>query len=510
MSLLKKHRDRTKELLDSIAPAEIGRWLLNHGYFPEENILPPSFKVDEFDLEANVKLNDILNLSRRSIESITYPKTTLTSREFGLQHPTNYHDIVFHIISEWEEISNILFNNKNKIYSYSFPIPLNARDIGNLSTLRTGRMIYEWIAMAEKDLVVEAHNFNLIVRSDVTNFYNSVYTHSIGWAIHGEEDSFNDSNTFHLFGNKIDKLVQYANQGRTNGLPVGSALSDLIAEIILSRVDTEVTIKIDVLGIEYIATRFKDDYRFLCNTTSDAELILKILASELKKFNLSINESKTKILDLPSGLYRQHDRLYHPISIKSQPSIDFKSFEINMLNVLDIHRKFPGTSILEKFFSELFDADYNTKLQFSHDASRRRKEIMKTFSLLMLVKRQSAKVLCHALALIEHIYIKYYREHLLKPDLQKIISTEIKEASEKKSVFELIWLIYFSRYISLGITNLSELVSEENRNNVFVKSIIKSKQEFFKDSGIKLFRKPKECKGTPLARTLAAFERNKE
>lgn len=510
MSLLKKHRDKTKELLDLIAPAEIGRWLLNHGYFPEENILPPSFKVDEFNLEAAVKQNDIFGLPRRSIESITYPKTVLTSREFGLQHPSNYHDIVFHIIEQWDEIVNILFNNQNKIYSYSFPIPLNARDVGNLSTLRTGRMIYEWIAMAEKDLVVEAHNYNLIVRSDVTNFYNSVYTHSIGWAIHGEEYSFNDSQACTLFGNKIDRLVQYANQGRTNGLPVGSALSDLIAEIILCRVDTEVTLKIDALGIDYIATRFKDDYRFLCNTNKDAELILKVLANELKRFNLSINESKTKILDLPSGLYRQHDRLYHPISIKAQPTIDFKSFELNLLKVLDIHRDFPGTSILEKFFSELFDNDYNTKLEFSYDASRRRKEILKTFSLLMLVKRESAKVLCHALALIEHIYIKYYREHSLKPALQKIISTEIKKASEKNSVFELIWLIYFARYVSLGITNLSTLVSEENRNNVFVKSIIKSRQEFFKDSGINLFRKPKDCKGTSLAKTLAAFERNRE
>jgi len=102
MSLLKKHRDKTKELLDSIEPAEIARWLLNHGYFPEQNILPPSFKVDEFNLEGTVKQNDIFNLPRRNIESITYPKTVLTSREFGLQHPSNYHDIVFHIIDEWD------------------------------------------------------------------------------------------------------------------------------------------------------------------------------------------------------------------------------------------------------------------------------------------------------------------------------------------------------------------------------------------------------------------------
>jgi len=158
-------------------------------------------------------------------------------------------------------------------------------------------MIYEWIAMAEKDLVAEAHSYNYIVRSDITNYYNSVYTHSIAWVIHGQELSFNDKDN-NLFGNKIDRLVQYANKGRTNGLPVGSALSDLIAEIILSVIDLKVSKRVDKDGIQFLATRFKDDYRILCHRKEDGEKILKYLAKELKLFNLSINENKTIILDL--------------------------------------------------------------------------------------------------------------------------------------------------------------------------------------------------------------------
>ncbi|WP_347273891.1 RNA-directed DNA polymerase [Candidatus Kuenenia sp.] len=82
----------------------------------------------------------------------------------------------------------------------------------------------------------------LIIRADITNFYNSVYTHSIGWAIHGREEAFKDNECL-LTGNKIDRLIQYANDGRTNGIPVGSALSDLIAEIILSSIDRKVSNK---------------------------------------------------------------------------------------------------------------------------------------------------------------------------------------------------------------------------------------------------------------------------
>ena len=53
------------------------------------------------------------------------------------------------------------------------------------------------------------------------------------------EKAFKDK-TCELVGNKIDKIVQYANNGRTNGIPVGSAVSDLIAEIILSSIDSKI------------------------------------------------------------------------------------------------------------------------------------------------------------------------------------------------------------------------------------------------------------------------------
>jgi retron-type reverse transcriptase len=483
--------------------------LLTEGYFPEQYVLPPTFKVNDFELEEGPKNANISDLARREIVSISYPKTLLTSREFGIQHPSNYHDIVFHLINNWDDIIDLLFDKKNKIFSYSFPIPVNARDEGNLSPLRSGRMIYEWLAMAEKDLVAEAHRYNFIVRSDITNYYNSVYTHSIAWAIHGQEVAFADKEN-ELFGNKIDRLVQYANKGRTNGLPVGSALSDLIAEIILSVIDLRVSKRVVKEGIFFLATRFKDDYRILCNKKEDGEKILKYLAEELKQFNLSINENKTIILDLPSGLYRHHDRAYHPFSLRSNEALDFKTFELTLLKAMDIHIEYPGTSILEKFFSELYTDNHELKIQFSSDINSRKKQILKTLSILMLLKRESEKILCHVLAVIELIYKRYKREFDLKKPLKEIVVSEIEKASRKNSVFELVWLVFYSRYIGLGITNFSELISEGNLKNLFLKSIVSSQQKIFSDSGIDLFRKPSNCKDMTLAKRLAVFEINND
>lgn len=509
MNLIEKHIRKTEKLLRAIEKSKIADWLLNEGYFPEQYVLPPAFKVDGFQLAENPKNADINDLARRDIISISYPKTLLTSREFGIQHPSNYHDIVFNLIANWDEIISILFDKRNKIYSYSFPIPVNARDEGNLSSLRSGRMIYEWIAMAEKDLVAEAHNYNFIVRSDITNYYNSVYTHSIAWAIHGQEAAFEDKEN-NLFGNKIDRLVQYANKGRTNGLPVGSALSDLIAEIILSAIDLNVSKRVEKDGIDFLATRFKDDYRILCLSVEQGEKVLKYLAEELRQFNLTINENKTIILDLPSGLYRHHDRAYHPFSLRTIEEIDFKTFELTLLKAMDIHKEYPGTSILEKFFSELYTDNHELKIRFSNEPNSRRKQILKTLSILMLLKRESEKILCHVLAVIELIYIKFRKDFDLKTPLRDLVVSELKKASHKESVFELVWLVFYSRYIGLGITNFSELILEEKLNNLFLKSILTSQQKVFNDSGVNLFRKPSACQDMTLAKRLAVFERNKD
>ena len=141
-----------------------------------------------------------------------------------------------------------------------------------------------------------------MTKFDITNIYNSVYTHTIAWAWCGDRyEALADSN-FSYTGSRIDKLIQYSNDKRTNGIPVGPVLSDLIVEIILSERDTFITQKIKEKGIDFIATRFKDDYRRLCNSQEESSIIIKIIIASLNEFNLEVNEAKTKTDSLPEGL----------------------------------------------------------------------------------------------------------------------------------------------------------------------------------------------------------------
>jgi hypothetical protein len=52
----------------------------------------------------------------------------------------------------------------------------------------------------------------------------------------------------------------------------------------------------ELKNINFLAVRFKDDYRILCNSEADAEKILKTLGKNLLVYNLSINENKTSIV----------------------------------------------------------------------------------------------------------------------------------------------------------------------------------------------------------------------
>lgn len=507
MTLPKRHHEKTKELLLKVPVAEIAEWLLTEGYFPEQYVLPPCFQVGAVKLGETTYNQDLKDPTRRSILNISFPKTQFTSRVFGILHPWNYHDIVFYLTSEWKTIVDHLFPEGQKFFSYSFPIPVSSRNIGGLSNLRSGRMIYEWIAMAERDLIAEAYKYNLLVRTDISSFYNSIYTHSIGWALHGRQEAFEDKD-FHLIGSKIDRLIQYANGGKTNGIPIGPVLSDLIAEILLAKVDSEASSRL--AGYDFIGTRFKDDYRILCNSPTDAKAILKVLSDELNSYNLSINQNKTSIQKLPDGLYRDHDREYFPFSLKREENISFKLFEHSVVRVLDIHRRYPGTNILEKFVGELFTDSYELKIRFSASPNVQEKEILKTFSLLSLLNRESEKLLCQILSVIEALYTRFLRGAWFKKHIKEYVLHEIKSANERESAFSIVWLVFFGKYLGLGLENLETMISPSMHDNSYVKSVLKSEQHLFRDSQIPLFSRPKDVREGCLAKRFAVFNREKE
>jgi len=326
MTKTRKHFLQTRKLATQIDKHDLFNWLISTGYYPENYVLPPVFYVSKYANSNRAFYKQNKNSYKPTIFNlmdIHFPKTKLTDRTFSIIEPTIIHDISYLISDNWNDIIKILFNSKNLISSYSFPIPLDAKNPGKIGNLRSGRMIYEYIEMAEKDLVDEAFQFQYLVKTDIKNFYPSIYTHSIAWSIHGKKTIRSNRNNFSLYGNKLDKLFQNANDGCTNGIPIGPAVSDLISEIILSKVDLELSKQIN--SSDFLCVRFKDDYRILCKKESDTKFVIKKLQFLLKSYNLTMNESKTTIDTLPNGLFRNWTTDYHNCFPKKK-KLSFKEF----------------------------------------------------------------------------------------------------------------------------------------------------------------------------------------
>lgn len=488
MNLPQKHRQETELLIRELSSTdegkkEIARWILEDGYYPEPYVLPPCFKISNFELQQEKfekKGYTDKNWKSENLATISFPKTGLIQRVFGIIHPYRYHDIVWELMNDWDKLLSILFNPDNEIYSYSFPIALT---INNQGKLRSGRMIYEFLEMAEKDLVAEAFKYKLLTKIDITNFYNSVYTHTIAWAWCGDRYKALSDTNLNFTGSRIDKLIQYSNDKRTNGIPVGPVLSDLIVEIILSERDTFITQKIKEKGVDFLATRFKDDYRILCNSQEDSDKIIRIVIEALNEFNLQVNEAKTKTVALPEGLYRPHSIKYDIFSLRKIPAekISFKKFEYTLLKALENHREHSGTSLLEKFLGELIDNNKEKAIKErllvefanpnipddAHNYSKvKKKNIMKTVSLLMLLKNESSKSLGKVLAIIECLILDEDNKWLLDEGyLLDVFLTEIEKAIHKNSPFELSWYLYFCcrHNIEIDLPRLLKKLKKEGK-----------------------------------------------
>jgi hypothetical protein len=508
MTLPEQHYKTTHKLIKKIASDKIAKWLLEEGYYPEQYVLPPCFSIKEFYLQPEPYFK-VITEPNGSIEYkphiseqifVSFPKSQLTERTFGIMEPMLYHDIVWHLINEWNFILAHLFNKDNKIYSYSFPIPVSKQDVGSIGTLRAGRLIYEFIEMAENDLVAEAHKFKYIVTTDIKNFYPSIYTHSLVWALHGKIAARRDTGKYNLLGSKIDRLFQNSNDRCTNGIPIGSAISDLVSEILLSAIDKDCSINLKEKDIHFVAVRFKDDYRFLCESKNDADAIIKVLQSKLRNYNLSLSESKTVVNELPEGLFRKWTAEYQKYSLKYSPSIKYKQFETTFRAVLNIDEKYPNTGIVDKFLSELVSNKHKLKLWLKP------KDILKVFSLLLLLKERRAKAFPQILAIIELI-LECYEEVASIEDLSNSLEDIFKTTASKNSdyQYDILWLFYF-----LKSTGLSDEKLPGRTKCKLLQSVKANSQKYFNNStDIKLYQSIKKVgKNKKLVEHLAMFQRN--
>lgn len=220
-------------------------------------------------------------------------KSKESYRPIIIIHPLLYVDLVNlltkknnwdYLINRYKKLDNI---SKKKIICESIPFALKSE----VKNPNYGFHFWEYIEQESIKLSLE---FKHILKLDISNFYSSIYTHIIPWAIHDESVAKNHRRDNNLLGNKIDKKYQYMNYGETVSIPQGNIVSDFMAEFLLRYIDSLLVVALEKKDIEYKILRYRDDYRIFTQNKEDEQIIKKELVTILGRHKLSINESKTK------------------------------------------------------------------------------------------------------------------------------------------------------------------------------------------------------------------------
>lgn len=314
--------------MDEISKDEIYRGLLGYGMFSEK--LPPVFSSESFYTYCSKCTPSFQDkwqphIHYESMRNINVP------RELGIPNPMAYQQLCMCISNNWSELqSHFRAKTANQSHIVS---RIHIRKMANSNALF--KMNYgNWKAdgSPESDLLIGS---KYVVKADVSTCFPSIYTHSIPWALVGKEKAKKHAGARwkNEWYNQIDHFTQICKNGETHGVLIGPHASNLLGEIVLTAVDCELTPK-----WKYI--RNIDDYTCFVGTREEAQLFLIDLASELRKFDLSLNHKKTEISELPMAMTEQWTRqIGNPESLFRNGILDFIGTRTYLDSAIEIMQK---------------------------------------------------------------------------------------------------------------------------------------------------------------------------
>lgn len=245
--------------------------LLSRGHIPRE--LPPAFsseKFAEFYVNSKIKPATINSKNSRGTK-FSYPKVGLIRKIITLTNPHNQTPLFECINVNWTEIQSHYSQSK-----------ISANQPTSTTKISTnGRAIY-WSSFKEfrRQCFTESYFHKYELKTDISKYYPSIYTHSIAWTIHGKVKAKKQRRDKNLLGNKLDYLVQQTQDGQTSGLPIGPDSSVIIAEIIGTEIDKHIqSVFPEITGYRYV-----DDMYLYFDSQANAELCLKEIEHVFRDF----------------------------------------------------------------------------------------------------------------------------------------------------------------------------------------------------------------------------------
>lgn len=264
--------------------------LLQKGYFPRE--LPPPFQTTSFAAyaPAHAAAWGKPKWTRCVRHNLARPGGL--RRPLGIPNPLSYYRLADLIGSNWVAIRALTWNRR---LSASRPYVMKASPRAVVPRYRYAEL--------PRLRALRRRAARYLLRTDISQFYPTLYTHAIPWALHGKQQAkaslASKNKGAHMLGNKIEKALSAMNDGQTHGVPIGPDTSLVVAEIVLAAADEllDTRCKGLVRGFRYV-----DDYELSFATLRDAEQVLADVQGVLSEYELALNPRKTGVHDLPLSL----------------------------------------------------------------------------------------------------------------------------------------------------------------------------------------------------------------
>ena len=191
-------------------------------------------------------------------------------------------------------LANLIANNWRRIERHiskskiSLSKPLLSSEHGRAITITPHQELYE-------ERLRHASTSRYALLSDISQFFPTLYTHSIAWAIHGKKKAKEKRNSQRPLGNRLDVAVRRCQHQQTIGIPIGPDTSHVLAELVGSSIDVLLNEQFEggVRGYRHV-----DDFALFFDSLGTAERALTALESSVRAFELKLNPLKTKIVPI--------------------------------------------------------------------------------------------------------------------------------------------------------------------------------------------------------------------
>jgi hypothetical protein len=275
--------------------------LVEKGYFPRE--LPPPFSTAKL---VNLLERDPTALPRDGARTQCVRHNLARPggfrRPLQVPNPRSFVPLADEFEAQWPAIrKHIRANN----FSISRPVVTRTLERAVRPRFRLGER--------ERLRPRDWRGQRFVLRTDVNQFYSSLYTHSIPWALEGKQKA--KRNIGKTPSDRLDKAIRNLSDGQTMGVPIGPDTSFLAAEIVLTAVDKSLASKLSLRGHRYL-----DDYELAFTTRAAAEEAQALLEDALAEYELAINPAKTEILELPQPFHESWTHELATFQIRSGTS----------------------------------------------------------------------------------------------------------------------------------------------------------------------------------------------